>query len=98
MLTLTDNATSIVTTLVSRQSEAPEAGLRIHSTDAAAPGGARLAVLVADHPEPFDQIVQLAGTRLFIDEDAAVALDDKVLDAGIDETGAVSFSVLPHAE
>lgn len=96
MLTLTDNATAIVSTLVSRQSEAPDAGLRIHS--AAAPGtegGARLAVLVTADPEPLDQIVEVSGTRLFLDEEAASALDDKVLDAGVDDEGAVSFAVMP---
>lgn len=97
MLTLTDNATAIVSTLVSRQTEAPDAGLRIHST--AAPdteGGARLAVLVAADPEPQDQIVEVSGTRLFLDEGAASALDDKVLDAGVDDEGAVSFAVMPQ--
>lgn len=96
MLTLTDNATAIVSTLVSRQSEAPDAGLRIHST--ATPGtdgGARLAVLVTADPEPQDQVVEVSGARLFLDEGAATALDDKVLDAGVDDEGAVSFAVMP---
>lgn len=96
MLTLTDNATTIVTTLVSRQSEAPDAGLRIHSTaGAGADGAARLAVLVTAVPEPEDQVVEVSGTRLFLDETAASALDDKVLDAGVDDEGSVSFAVLP---
>lgn len=98
MLTLTDNATAIVTTLVSRQTDAPDAGLRIHSAPAAEPGGnASLAVLVAADPEPQDQVVEVSGTRLFLDEAAAVALDDKILDAGVDEAGSVSFAVLPAA-
>ncbi|WP_314646325.1 Fe-S cluster assembly protein HesB [uncultured Microbacterium sp.] len=94
MLTLTDNASAIVTTLVSRQSETPDAGLRIHSTEAQGPSGeARLAVLVTNDPEPQDQVVEVSGTRLFLDETAAAALDDKVLDAGVDDAGAVSFAV-----
>lgn len=96
MLTLTDNATAIVTTLVSRQSDAADAGLRIHSTASESEGGARLAVGVAEHPEPLDQIVELSGTRLFIDAPASAALEDKVLDAGVDAEGAVSFTVLPQ--
>ena len=96
MLTLTDNATAIVTTLVTRQSEAPDAGLRIHSTAAQeAGGGARLAVLVTTVPEPEDQIVEVSGTRLFLDEAASAALEDKILDAGVDDEGSVSFAVLP---
>lgn len=98
MLTLTDNATAIVTTLVSRQSDTAEAGLRIHSTATETPdGGTRLAVVVTPHPEPDDQVVEVSGTRLFLEDAAAVALDDKVLDAGVDDEGAVSFAVLPQA-
>lgn len=99
MLTLTDNATAIVHTLVSRQTDATDAGLRIHSTEVSGQdGGARLAVLVAPDPEPADQVVEVAGTRLFLDETAAVALDDKVLDAGVDDEGSVSFAVLPQVD
>lgn len=97
MLTLTDNASAIVTTLVSRQTDAPDAGLRIHSTEPQnAEGGARLAVVVTADPEPQDQVVEISGTRLFLDESAVAALDDKVLDAGVDDEGSVSFAVLPQ--
>ena len=97
MLTLTDNATAIVNPLVSRQTDATDAGLRIHSTPTAGPdGGARLAVLVTPDPEPDDRVVEVAGTRLFLDEAAAAALDEKVLDAGVDDEGSVSFAVLPQ--
>jgi Fe-S cluster assembly iron-binding protein IscA len=97
VLTLTDNASAIVTTLVSRQTDAPDAGLRIHSTEPqGAEGGARLAVLVAADPEPQDQIVEISGTRLFLDESAVAALDDKILDAGVDDEGSVSFAVMPQ--
>jgi Fe-S cluster assembly iron-binding protein IscA len=97
MLTLTDNATAIVTTLVSRQTDAADAGLRIHSTPAGPESEARLAAGVAEHPEPEDQVVELSSTRVFVDARASAALDDKILDAGVDEAGAVSFTVLPQA-
>ncbi|MFJ2368725.1 Fe-S cluster assembly protein HesB [Microbacterium sp. NPDC087665] len=97
MLTLTDNASAIVTTLVTRQTEAPDAGLRIHSTAEQSPSGeSRLAVQVTADPDPLDQTVEIAGTRLFLDETAAAALEDKVLDAGVDDEGTVSFAVLPQ--
>ncbi|MFS0852631.1 Fe-S cluster assembly protein HesB [Microbacterium sp. 179-I 3D4 NHS] len=99
MLTLTDNASAIVSTLVTRQSEAPDAGLRIHSTEGQGPSGeSRLAVLVAPDPEPADQVVEVSGARLFLDETAAAALDDKVLDAGVDDEGAVSFAVMSQVD
>ncbi len=54
-------------------------------------------MVVTPHPEPDDQVVEVSGTRLFLEDAAAVALDDKVLDAGVDDEGAVSFAVLPQA-
>ena len=97
VLTLTDNATAIVSTLVSRQNDAPDAGLRIHSAPTQdASGAAHLAVAVTADPEPADQVVEIQGTRLFLDDAAAAALDDKVLDAGVDDEGSVSFAVLPQ--
>jgi hypothetical protein len=53
-------------------------------------------VLVTADPEPEDQVVEISGTRLFLDETAVSALDDKILDAGVDEEGSVSFAVLPQ--
>nr|WP_246286039.1 Fe-S cluster assembly protein HesB [Microbacterium pseudoresistens] len=94
---MTDNASAIVTTLVSRQTDADDAGLRIRTAEAEGPAGEqRLAVDIAETPEPQDQIVERSGARVFLEEGAAIALDDKVLDAGVDEEGAVSFSVLPQ--
>ncbi|WP_217585326.1 Fe-S cluster assembly protein HesB, partial [Microbacterium sp. GbtcB4] len=70
----------IVTTPVSRQTDARGAGLRIHTAEAQDDtGAARLAVAVTADPEPADQVVELSVTRLFLDEAAASALDDKVL-------------------
>lgn len=97
MLTLTDNATAIVTTLVNHQTDTVDAGLRIHEASGSATAdGTRFSVRVAEHPEPQDQVVELAGARVFLEESAAIALDDKVLDAGVDDEGAVSFAVLPQ--
>jgi iron-sulfur cluster assembly protein len=89
MLTLTENASMIVKTLTD-QSPADEAGLRISSSD---PEHRTFAAAVSDGPEPADQIVDAGGARLFLEEGAAVALDDKVLDARVDEHGAVSFAI-----
>jgi iron-sulfur cluster assembly protein len=97
VLTLTENATAVVNTLVSRHNDADSAGLRIHSTPTPeSDGGARLAVIVTLDPEPLDQVVEVTGTRLFLDETAAAALEDKILDAGVDDEGTVSFAVLPQ--
>lgn len=98
MLTLTDNASAVVNTLVGRRTDADEAGLRIRAAQAdASEGEARLALDIADAPEPDDQIVEHAGARVFVETGAIRILDDKVLDADVDDSGAVSFAVLPQA-
>lgn len=100
MLTLTDNAASVVSTLTQRtlgtdpaaDAASAQGGLRIAST----PAGDNFEVAVAPRPEPADQIVETSGARVYLEPDAATALDDKVLDAQVDEAGSVRFS-LAHA-
>lgn len=97
MLTLTENASTIVTSLISSRSDAPEAGLRIHTREPIENDGtSKLAVDVTPAPEPHDQVVESSGARVFLEENAALILNDKVLDADVDAKGAVSFALLPQ--
>jgi hypothetical protein len=42
--------------------------------------------------------VESSGARVFLEENAAVVLSDKVLDAQVDDEGAVRFAIgLPQA-
>lgn len=38
-------------------------------------------------------MVESGGARVFLEETAAAALDDKILDADVNEQGAVRFSI-----
>lgn len=89
MLTLTENASTIVKTLT-EQAPQDEAGLRISSSN---PEHTAFAAAVTPAPEPADQVVETGGARLFLEEEAAAVLDDKVLDAQVDDQGAVSFAI-----
>lgn len=89
MLTLTENATNLIKNLADQTAVAENAGLRI----SAGADDAQLSVDLAPAPEPTDQIVESAGARVFLEENAALALDDKVLDAHLDEAGAVTFAI-----
>ena len=89
MLTLTENASTIVKTLTDQAPE-DDAGLRISSSNEQSTA---FAAAVAVEPEPADQVVESGGARLFLEPNAAVALDDKVLDAQVDEGGSVSFAI-----
>jgi len=94
MLTLTDNAVAVIRDLTSAD-EVPEgAGLRISSDPAA--GG--LTLSLAPQPMMGDQVVDESGARLFLDTEASMLLDDKALDAAIDETGGVHFEVAEPTE
>lgn len=95
MLTLTENANTIAATIVAQQSTTPDAGLRIHSSGTAAEP--RFAITVAPTAEPGDETIGDEDLRVFLDQAVAEALSDKVLDATVDEQGAVSFTLLPQA-
>ncbi|MGF2948591.1 Fe-S cluster assembly protein HesB [Microbacterium alcoholitolerans] len=94
MLTLTENANTIAATIVAQQSTTPDAGLRIHSSGTEAEP--RFAVTVVPTPEPGDAIAGDDAIHVFLEKSAAEALDDKVLDAAVDDQGAVSFTLLPQ--
>lgn len=97
MLTLTENADAVVTTIVGREEASADAGLRIQTAEGQGPNGeARFAVHVVPSPEPADVVIDGVASRVFLEEHAAEVLSDKVLDAGVDDEGAVSFTILPQ--
>ena len=93
MLTLTENASNAVTTIVGQAVAAPGAGLRI----AADPASANLGLVVAESPQPGDEVVEDAGARVFLDDKAVEILDDKILDAEYQPNGGVQFTIAPQA-
>lgn len=95
MLTLTENANTIAATIIAQQGTTADAGLRIHSSGT--PAEPRFAVTVASVPEPGDEVIGDEALHVFLEQAVAEALDDKVLDAAVDEAGAVSFTLLPQA-
>lgn len=89
MLTLTENAQTVITGIVDSAQAPQTAGIRI-SQDL---DGAGLNVAVADQPDPVDQVVESAGAKVFLDPQAALTLDDKVLDASAQPDGRVDFAI-----
>lgn len=88
MLVLSDNAATTIRDIVERP-ELPDAtGLRIAG---AGDGSGQLSVAPVATPEEDDQVIEDQGARVFLESDAAAILDDKVLDAGVDDEGRVSF-------
>ncbi len=92
MLTLTENACTIVKRYTDHPETPEDAGLRIASTP-----DAELTVTTADEPTAGDQVVEQDGAKVYLDAAAAEQLDEMVLDAGIDETGNVQFGLLARS-
>jgi iron-sulfur cluster assembly protein len=90
VLTLTENASTVVKNIVDQSAGKQEAGLRISQDAADSPA---LQVTPSDSPQPGDQVLEEDGARVFLDETAAETLADKVLDAQVDETGGVQFAI-----
>ncbi|MGB3911673.1 MAG: Fe-S cluster assembly protein HesB [Pseudolysinimonas sp.] len=88
MLTITENAGLVVSDIVSRAVTTDTGGLRIVE----APDD-QFAVTVADAPTETEVVTEQAGARVFMDAPVAAVLDDKVLDARVDDDGAVQFLI-----
>ena len=92
MLTLTENACSIVKRYAEHPDTPDDAGLRISTTP-----GDQLTVTTADEPSAGDKVVDQDGAKVFLDQSAAQQLDQMVLDASLDEAGNVQFGLLAQA-
>jgi iron-sulfur cluster assembly protein len=96
VLTLTDQATRAIETLTAQAELPPEAGLRIVARPEEASAPNRLAVTVSDGPAAGDKVVENGSARVYLEPDAALALDDRELDARITEQGDVQFLIGPQ--
>lgn len=94
MLTLTENASTIVRDLTDQALGTPEAGLRI-STEATPQAAFAVSTVLA--PEAGDARVEQDGATIYLDARAARELDHMVLDAGLDTQGDVRFALAPRA-
>lgn len=91
MLTLTENAATAVTSIVTGSQVGPEAGLRIREAAEPATG---FELGISSTPEPQDAVVEVAGARVFVDQEVVPLLDDRVLDAEVAQDGGVRFALV----
>lgn len=92
MLTLTENATSVIKQ-VSDNGES--AGVRIAAPNAT---DENFTLAAAAGPELGDQVVEDNGARVYLESNAADTLSDKVLDAQVDNGGGVQFMIGDQAD
>ena len=89
MLTMTQTAAEAVKQIVARVPQAEDGGVRIRDTG----GDTGFELSVAADPAPLDTVVVTDGARVFLDETAATALDDRILDAELAQDGSVRFAL-----
>jgi iron-sulfur cluster assembly protein len=92
MLTITSNAAEAIRAIVESTDVPEEGGIRI---SIAQQNGSQASLELAITPAPMagDEVLETQGAHVFLDEMAAVALDDKSLDAEI--TGdEISFGIV----
>ena len=90
MLTLTENASTIVREITTQASGADDAGLRIALEATPEPA---FAISATDGPQPGDATLEQDGATVYLDAGSAAELDDKVLDATVDPEGGVEFAL-----
>lgn len=87
MLAMTEAAAEVVKSVTSDPQIPDGAGLRITSSTEDSQNPGALQVTAAERPAENDQVIESAGARVFLEPQAAAYLDDKVLDAQVDEEG-----------
>ena len=92
MLALTDRAVEAVRDVVASSGETSDtSGLRLTAEGAGTQAGFKLRVVPL--PAEGDEVIDEHGARVFVEAEAATLLDDKVLDATVDED-KVAFTVV----
>ena len=94
LLALTDNAVEAVKTIVS-SSEGEASGLRMVAERSGTQANFQLSVVSL--PADDDEVIEKRGARVFLEPEAASLLDDKVLDASV-EQNQVAFTIADQIE
>jgi len=96
LLALTDNAVEAVKNIVSSSDETSEtSGLRVVAERAGPQASLQLSVVLL--PAEDDAVIEEQGARVFLEQEAASLLDDKVLDATVDQN-QVAFTIADQIE
>lgn len=91
MLTVTAEAADAVKQLVEGSDVPVTGGLRIFATPANE-SEATLELTLAAEPEAADHVVETEGSQVFLEENAAQFLDDKVLHASFEDQ-SIRFAI-----
>ena len=99
MLALTDSAVGVIHDLTTQPGLPASTGLRIvPQPDVGNGAGPAFALSLSQGPSTGDEVIETADARVYLQSEVAEQLQDKVLDARIDEQGEVAFLVSPQTE
>ena len=93
MLVLTEAAAEAVKSLTATPQLPEGSGLRIASAGQEPEAPEALQVTAAAGPSENDLIIEAAGAHVYLEPKAAAYLQDKVLDAEVDQDGKAVFSL-----
>lgn len=92
MFTITESAADAINRLTTAQDIQKHGGLRM-TLNGLPEEGAEIAIEIAAHPAPGDDIVDAAGTQVFLARETRIRLADKILDVRKDIDGHFTFLV-----
>ena len=95
LLALTDSAVEAVKDIVSSSNVPETAGLRMAAERVGTRANFQLSVVPL--PAEDDEVIDEQGARVFLEPEAASLLDDKVLDADV-EQNQVAFTIADQTE
>jgi len=96
MLTLSESAADAIRELSSQPGMPADTGLRI-VPNTENTGGPAFAAALSAGPDPDDRVVESGQARVYLEPHVVEELDDKVLDADVDQRGVVAFRVTPQS-
>lgn len=96
MLSISPTAAEAIGLIASTANIPEGGGIRI-SAEFADPQQARLDLSLAESPELGDAVVQEQGANVFVEKRAAAFLENKLLDASVEED-RVSFAIVDRQE
>ena len=96
MLAISHTAAEVIKQIVSSAQIPLEGGIRI-SAEAMGSESVSLDLSLVMNPQPGDAIVERGGANVFVEQDVAPLLDDKLLDASI-EADEAAFSIVEQRQ
>lgn len=91
MLAITPTAVQAIQGLTSQPGVPDGAGLKLSGQ--VTPEGTAIELSLVEEPEESDQVLQAEDTKVFVAAPLAPVLDDKILDAGMEE-GQIAFRLV----